>query len=311
MPTAPDTEVAALARLIASRLRLIQADFADVPPDQRREHLTEEVERVLGDQTPARRRALLEELLEQFPTWDSEMARAARPPEDAGAGAEQSPVELARALAAMAPRMTPDEREAAARELRQSGLFAAGGPGGWSPQAENDLLERIGAPEDAALDADRVAGALAETAAFVGSVDRLVCKTWRELSGGAAGLPRDELALGVRRYATGDTDISRSQLAEQLEGIRSLIAALIASVGAVGRRLGDDLNQRLGPAAIEAIARQDKRWHEMGVDSACWRRYKEVAATLEETEIEREIKQLIVDGAKKYRHGTGSASERL
>jgi hypothetical protein len=53
------------------------------------------------------------------------------------------------------------------------------------------------------------------------------------------------------------------------------------------------------------MARQDKRWHEVGTEAACWRRYKEVAATLDEAEIEREIKQLIVDGTKKYRHGIG------
>jgi hypothetical protein len=234
------------------------------------------------------------------------VARAATLP--APGGAEEgpaAPVDLARALAAAVERMTADEREEAAHVLRQSGLFASGAMGGWSPATERDLLDRLGADEQESPSAERVALALAEAAAFVASTDKLARKTWRELSGGMAGLPKDELGVSIRRFATGDDDISRSQLAEQLEDIRSLIAALIASIGAVGGRLGDDLTRRLSPSAIEALARQDKRWHEVGTEAACWRRYKEVAATLDEAEIEREIKQLIVDGTRKYRHGIG------
>src|SRR3712207_1751961 len=75
---------------VASRLRLVQIDFADQGEQVRREYLSDEIERALADLVPADRLAFLQELQGRFPTWDANVETDARPPAAAAAAGRPS-----------------------------------------------------------------------------------------------------------------------------------------------------------------------------------------------------------------------------
>ena len=72
------SEEALWASGLASRLRLIQANFADDPSSVRQGYLLEEIERALKPVSPTRRKNYLDSLAERFPARQSVHRRVAR-----------------------------------------------------------------------------------------------------------------------------------------------------------------------------------------------------------------------------------------
>src|SRR5882672_2995233 len=64
------SEEALWASGLASRLRLIQANFADDPSSVRQGYIIEEIERALKPVSPTRKEVYLEALKERFPGWE-------------------------------------------------------------------------------------------------------------------------------------------------------------------------------------------------------------------------------------------------
>ena len=95
---------------LASRLRLIQANFADDPSTVRQGYITEEIERALQPVAPSRRKIYLNSLAERFPAWEG--VRSA-PQSDVKVGvAPLTPEELVARLVEVAPTLSPEERHA-------------------------------------------------------------------------------------------------------------------------------------------------------------------------------------------------------
>ena len=72
------SEEALWASGLASRLRLIQANFADDPSSVRQGYLVEEIERAIKPVAPSRRQTYLDCLAERFPSWDGVRSSAKR-----------------------------------------------------------------------------------------------------------------------------------------------------------------------------------------------------------------------------------------
>src|SRR5213592_2982911 len=93
---------------LASRLRLIQANFADDPASVRQGYLTEEIERALQPISPSRRKTFLESLAERFPDWQG-VRSAAQSDVKVGA-APLTADELVGRLVELAPTLSPEAR---------------------------------------------------------------------------------------------------------------------------------------------------------------------------------------------------------
>jgi hypothetical protein len=309
-------QIASISRLLAARLRIEPGALSAASAQERQRLLAEEIERALADQVPAKRRALLQDLQQRLPTWDAETARTTPLPEDEPVGAPPataSATRLAESLIAAYAEADPDERDRVWTVLARAGL----GPDGAVRLGEDVLAsvrEAAGMPEGSALEPERAGVIAAELVAFARRLDGLLQTTWRELSAGGGGsaaggvaageLPREPLDRQIAGYLAGGEAVSRAQVTARLEAVRGLAGALIAAIGGLNHELADRLHARLSPSKIEQLARQDKRWHEIGTEPACWRRYRDVAATLDEAELEQEIKRIITDNATRYRRGT-------
>src|ERR1043165_7092663 len=100
------SEEALWASGLASRLRLIQANFADDPPSVRQGYITEEIERALQNITPTKRSAYLESLGERFPAWEG--VRSAPVSDVQVGGAPLTAEELVSRLVQLAPTLSPE-----------------------------------------------------------------------------------------------------------------------------------------------------------------------------------------------------------
>ena len=105
---------------LASRLRLIQANFADDPASVRQGYITEEIERALKTVSPTKRAFYLDSLAERFPAWEG-VRSAARSDVQVGA-APLTPEELVARLVELAPTLSPEARTAFAGQLQAAGL---------------------------------------------------------------------------------------------------------------------------------------------------------------------------------------------
>src|SRR3989442_1556009 len=98
---------------LASRLRLIQTNFADdspaTPPAPRQNYIAEEIDRALKAVVPSKRKSYLGALAERFPAWQ------AGPPAPVGdpkaAAAPETPEDLLARLIELAPGLAPATRE--------------------------------------------------------------------------------------------------------------------------------------------------------------------------------------------------------
>src|SRR6266853_114656 len=95
------------ASSLAARLRLLQANFADDDPAERKDYIVQEIERALKGVVPDKRRALLDALALRFPAWQS--SRPA-PVAAAAPAAPETPEALLERLIEALPELSPEQR---------------------------------------------------------------------------------------------------------------------------------------------------------------------------------------------------------
>ncbi len=276
----------------AHRLRLVQADMADQPIDVRHQCLAEEIERALASVPPDQRPAMLEGLLERFPVWEEAepivIEKAIDPPADADA--------LIARLAELAGAMAPAERQALSAKLSEAGLASEAVPAG-APLADDvaaSLRKVLGLPPGAAVDPARLARLVVLLAGFAGQMEQVAWTTWRTFAP-RSELRRDvEVRRGLAEYLAGQGPADGPAVAQALQGVRGLLAALIGAVGQVSRQFGERHQARLSPAGIEAAVRLEGGSLWTGLDARCWHKYVELAQGLDEAAIQREITEILI-----------------
>ncbi|HUS92324.1 MAG TPA: hypothetical protein VM389_08630 [Phycisphaerae bacterium] len=296
-----------LVAATASRLRMVQADFADQGADVRREYLSEETERALAGVVPEERQPFLKALMEQFPSWDARVEVQLRKDESTDRSLTdvreiQDPNFLVARLIELAAGLGEGERKILVERLKEAGL-ASISHGAWPEDAETSLRQDLRLPPDSVLDARRVVEAVGMLADFALRLDQLVWGGWQQISRSAT-IRRDKaLQQSVKAFLTGDQDVPRGQVANDLEKLRQLIASLVAAIGQSGRQFAARHLARFSPVEVEALASMEGGGFFVAKEVKCWRKYIELAEALNEAAIESEIMETIANYAENLMKG--------
>jgi hypothetical protein len=298
---------AALAASLANRLRLIQTDFADEGEDARRGYLADEIERTLGTLVPGEREAFLERLKELFPTWDGNVrvpgggGGANGQPSNVQAPADakelKDPSFLVSRLVELAPSLNAQQREALTARLAEAGLVASGGKFEWPAEHAQALRTKLQAPPQQALDAARVLELLGMMVEFTGSLDQLVWTTWRTIAPRSAVKRSAGMLKTIGRFAAADHDVPRGAVAQDLDRLRQLVAAMISAISQAGRQFAHAHAAKFNPDEIESLAAMERGSMFASKESKCWNKYRELATGRDEASIEAEIMQAIAEYA--------------
>ncbi len=286
---------------VANRLRLLQLDFADDAPDARRDALADEIERALAQIVPDQREQFLHRLQEMFPTWDGNVEVAPKAEQSAGAsGVDERELKnasfLVERLVALSPKMSDEERAAVTGRLVKAGLAPPPTTGGFPDAAAERLRARLSIPASTAFDAARtveLAGMLVELAL---SLDQVVWNTWKQVAPRSELRRTGDLPRTLSRFATGDQDVARGQVKQDLERVRQLTAALISSVAQAGRQFAQRHSVRFSVDAIKDAAGPGTMLKPQAVK--CWEKYVELAGPLDSAALENELLQSIAKYAE-------------
>jgi hypothetical protein len=289
------------------RLRLAQADMADLPAPERRRVLKEELERAVANVPPGDRRALLDDLLAYFPVFgggSSPSGGGVRPDGDKSAAALveaekrwNDPEAVAERLASLAPALSPEQRRAVSAALASAGLSPSGGVSAALPDTvEKDLRQRLKLPTDKPLDSGRLLEAAAMLAIMAQAIDQTVWPQWKDLAS-RSNVRGGVLGSLLARFITGDASVTSASLAQELSNTQRVVAVMLAATKRAGRQFAQKHLMKISPASIEEAAKPRKSLMEaFGV--TCWRHYVELMNQYDETVIEGELRQAIAEQAE-------------
>lgn len=297
------SEEALWASGLASRLRLIQANFADDPSSVRQGYLVEEIERALKPVSPTRRRIYLDSLAERFPAWEG--LRSAARSDVKVRSALLTPEEMVAGLIELAPTLSPEARASFASQLQAVGLVVKETS---SPALElpAEIQKKLGLPPGKPLQVERAVKLLAITAELTLALDQLAWALWKQLAPKSAVRKEVEINRLMAAYLAGDTEVSTPQLTQAVEKTRRLIAGLIGAVGRAGASYAKKYVSRLSPEVIEDWARMEKKFTE-SLEAACWRKFVQQAKEhASEPAIENEIQEAIARTAENLILGRSS-----
>jgi hypothetical protein len=304
-----------LTRLVAAtvnRLRLIQVDFADQTPEVRENYLSDEVEHAMAKLLPDQRAAFIAELKERFPTWDHQVVVAA--PTDGNVA--QSPTDakelqdytfLISRLTQLAPTLTEEQRKTAIARLKDAGLAEQASGPDWPAQPTKVLKTKLQLTDRDKLDAAKLLELTAELVAFAGSLDQLVWATWKQVAPKSEMKRPSAVQRSCAKFVSGDADVSRTQIAADVDRLRQLTAALISAIAQAGNLFAQKHVGKFSVANIEAYA--DKMPGMLvGKEVKCWRQYKELAASMDVQTIEIEIQNAIAEYTETLIRGRSRSS---
>jgi len=296
-----DTRRRAMAT--ASRLRLIQFDFADDEPDARKRFLREELDRSLQGVAPDQRRAFLEELEAHFPSWDARVEVAERPDEELRSTSDERELRdasfLVSRLLEVLPDLSPGETQVVRDRLAAAGLVGDGPVAQWRDDVERNLRLLLGSTEQTSHHPER---ALAIADLLVKSVTdlyKLVWEWWQEAAPRTKQKNFRAFNQSLDRFLAGDADTSREQIEVDISRLRQLVAAMIFSLRSAPDSCMNWYVENLSVEAIETFITHEGVGMWKSREVKCWHKYRELAAGLDKTTIKHKIRQVFVQQALK------------
>jgi hypothetical protein len=289
-----------MGRIMAAsnRLRVVQADFADEEVSVRKDFLLEEIERALATVVPDQRREFLEQLQDRFPSWDLDQAKPAKPAAAVQQGVDPKQLKdwkfLVAKLTELAPSMSADDRNAIGEELRTAGLVTepAEGGGEWTPPpAALALKLKMGLAPYQQLSPNRVVELVDILWDILKNLDQVAWETWKQISPqsttrrGAMTLPQV-----MSKFLAGDPEVPKSAATLEIGRLRKLLAAMISTVGQVGRQFAQEFCGQFNPSQIEDVVKAQGGAGMFGnVKGRYWDQYVKMSPACDQTAIEHAI----------------------
>lgn len=300
----PTTEQTKSTLALVGRLRLAQADLADLPAADRRRVLRDELERAISGVAPGSRKALLDDLLAYFPVFGGKAPTGGAPAakvDDGSAAALadarqalDDPVALARRLSTMSAGLSAEQRREVMSALSAAGL--GGGQGGLPSGVETELRQRLKLPPEKHIDAGRLAEAAVMLSVMAQAVDQTVWPQWKELAS-RSSVRGGVVGSVLSRFITGDATVSAAALGKELSSTQRVVAVMLAATKRAGRQFAQKHLMKFSPGSIEEAAKSKKTLMEaFGV--TCWRHYTELMNQHDGTVIEAELRQAIAEQAE-------------
>jgi len=140
---------------------------------------------------------------------------------------------------------------------------------------------------------------------FVLKLESLVWNTWRQLSPRSAVRPQGDLTTKIGQFLSSDAEISVNQVDDDLKVLQRLVAAMTSAVSRVGGQFAKRHLAKISPLEIEVLVKMEPGSVFVSHDVKCWKKYKELAETLNEDSIEMEIRKAIVDYVESLTKGMG------
>jgi hypothetical protein len=273
---------------LAERLRLIQADLADQEADVRRGYLRDELQRALARVVPGERAAILEELQSRFPTWDE-------PAPSAPAQAQKDPEALLDALLNVWPTLPEVRKRQMADRLKKELGIAAPPPQAPAPAAGPTIDAAAVASVLQLGEAERLSGRhMAELLALlieiICSLDQNIWGQWRQIAPQAAVKRPGALQPTMARFVAANPSTSRAQVREDVDRLRVMIVALVASVAQAGRFAVDNL-KALAPHEIKALVGPSL----VGAEKKYWLKYTELCESMDLNAVDTAVRRKVAD----------------
>lgn len=297
------SEESAWAKGTAARLRVLQANGSETPAATQQEFIAEELERALKEVIPSKRKLFLQTLGGHFPAWL--VAPAGLQVTAAKAEIiEDTPERRLESLLQTAPNLTAQQRLEFSAKLKAAGFVVVEQRGALNSGPE---LEKALGGDLAELDAERAVKLLALTTAFALTLEQLVWNLWKQIAQRSMvrrdSGPANDTRVLIRRYLSGDSEVSSQQINQIIEQSRKLTAGLLMSMGGVGPEFAKKFQERFGPQEIEELARIDKKFSE-SLAQACWRKYGELYKDFgNDMAIDSLIEEAVVRYAEKVMRG--------
>lgn len=174
-----------------------------------------------------------------------------------------------------------------------------------TPAERAQMAQALGLanPDDA--NPQRVLELCAMFAEIVTNLDQLSWGTWKAVAPTSPIKRQQNLRQLVARFAANDSAVSRQQVKQELDRLRTLSAALLASLNQAGRQYAQKHAQAVAPQQIEAAVRQSGKSVMTGLEVQCWRKYEELAKGTDADSIERELFGAMAGYAEGLLRGAG------
>jgi hypothetical protein len=275
----------------SQRLRVVQQGFAEADQQQRTEYLGEELDRRLKEIPYGERRAFLQGLLAQFPTWLPDGSSGGDPARPSDEKPSEDPLHLAEALLRRLPAAAPGQREAVLDRLRNavpelSRRADASGEASKNGKSTLGVSDGVGLPE-ARLGS--LANLLTE---FVAKLERWMASVWAEIPSKSTLRPPKHIEEIARRFLREETR-GADEVTKELQLLQQFVTIIMAAA----RKAGDDVTrrhfQKFSPEAIQASVEMEPASPWVRLKTAgeirYWRKYCELAQDVGTDYVDREI----------------------
>ena len=293
----------------ANRLRLIQVDFADESEQTRTDYLCEEIERALKTVLPEERNEFLQRLQERFPIGNISTLPILKEQGDKSVSVPdetklQDADLLVHSLLEIFPTLPADRKESVTKKLNQMGMSLHVSEN-YSNESIEKLRTHLQLGDESDFNAERLTELIILLASFVYKLEPLVWNTWRRLSPRLGIRRSGELKKTIGQFLSNDSNISQEYIENELKELQQLTAAVITAIGRVGSQFAKHHLARFSPSEISSLVKMEHRSVLVSHEVKCWRKFIELADTLNEDSIETEITKAIVNYVESLVKGMG------
>lgn len=305
----PDSEGAKSRSLVAlvERLRMIQLDLADPDFAARKEHLDNMVRQAVNELDVSARRSFLEELAILFPTWSGGTvmplrANATGTTQTSLSSHEEwnDPSALMARLVELTGKNPMPETQALSEKMRAGLSLPAPVAGAWPKEILTALRRALQLPDQRKLDAGRAMELTVLLADFASRMHQSVWNTWETgIAPNGEIRKRSILRATLARFLSGDVQVTKPLVADDLDKLHQLVAALSAAVKEAGKQFAlRVMKDKFNPDQIRdnvLLQRPKKKMFGPTVEEQCWEKYKDLFQAMDERMVEDEIMRVVAE----------------